>query len=290
MKTQESYRKHGQVGRALTQRLRAIVKRLKPIRILLIDGNAGDGRGVYVPGNLQPSNTTAHLLIEQALDYRKCGIVVDVILCEKNRKRRKFLEYDLRRWCSQLDEFVQFIGDHKGVIEHIHHNYDYVLWLSDPNGYAHHGEFSANGEHPFMPHESPMFRLAHMVEHCDFLILFNATTLEAIESEGKSSGKKGSDSALAAYRKARARRIMLKKSYFADVLELPYLAGQVNIQKQSPRFGYRILLVSSEPVGHYVNSWNAWDRDERRHHRYDGASREMERIDPDAETTDDASD
>lgn len=283
MKTKESYRKHGQVGRAVAQRLISMVKRLKPQRILLIDGNAGDGHGVGVPGRLLTSETTAHILIRQAIHYRTLGYNVDVILCEKKRINRKSLEHYLRQWCPYLDDFVRIIGDHHHVIEHIHHSYDYVVWLSDPAGYSHHGEFSGNGEHPPRPHESPMFRLTHIVPHCDFFILFNETTLTSTKSEGKSHGKQRSLLALANYRKTRVRRIMLRKSYFADVLELPYLARQVNLQKQSPRFGYRIILVSTDPVGHYIRSWNVWDRDERLQHRYDGASREMERIDLDAD-------
>lgn len=130
-KSDASWKKHEYLRRVVNGQAAAFRVKHPAGRILLIDGNAGDGFGVkqlqldLFGENLSVS--TAELLVQLG---ERLGNS-DVVLCEKDRAKREVLA---RRF-----PHVPVLRDHALAPQCIRQDHVFALWLSDPCGPAGHG-------------------------------------------------------------------------------------------------------------------------------------------------------
>lgn len=153
-KSDRSWHKHdliSSIANAHGHRLAHGIK-FKSGRGIIIDMHAGDGNGVEKPQaslfGSNPSRTTAELAVG-------LGSIVgaDIVLCEKDAKKRAALE--ARGW-----QGVTVLDDHKHAPEYVTSRHAWALVLNDPNGPADHGlEY--------------MQAIAERASVADFIIAFN---------------------------------------------------------------------------------------------------------------------
>jgi len=93
------------------------------------------------------SETTPELLLRLSENIGNC----DVVLCERNYSKRISLQ---RKFST-----ARLIEDH-GEIPAMLHDHQYVIWVSDPCGYAQHGH-------------DQMAAIAREARKSDFVIAFN---------------------------------------------------------------------------------------------------------------------
>lgn len=108
-------------------------RRANPLhRIVLIDGNAGDGVGVPIPQfDLFEGEIVSHPTPEILTQIANRLVGVDVILCERKKDRREELK-------ARFPHAI-ILSDNKDALAHIRADHCYALWLSDPNGPSTHG-------------------------------------------------------------------------------------------------------------------------------------------------------
>jgi hypothetical protein len=148
-----SWVKHGLAYKVVASQMSAYRVSHPNDRILLIDGNAGDGIGVPELKDQRDlfgptfSRPTSQMMVELALADGNC----DVILCEKDRKKR----------ASLMHFFPEAIvlENHSEAVNYIRAHHRYAIWMSDPCGASGHG-------------------VKHMVAValrvlCDFVVVFN---------------------------------------------------------------------------------------------------------------------
>jgi hypothetical protein len=130
-KSDASWQKHELLRRVVSGQVAAFRIKHPSGRILLIDGNAGDGFGVK---RLQLdlfgddlSVSTPELLVQLG---EKLGNA-DVVLCEKDPAKRRILA---RRFPQ-----VPLVRDNALALQYIRQDHVFALWLSDPCGPAGHG-------------------------------------------------------------------------------------------------------------------------------------------------------
>jgi hypothetical protein len=156
-KSPHSYIKHRAIDRFASGQVASFRRSHPHARMLLIDGNAGDGMGVEIPLpypfendriKRETSRPTAGLLADLANDHN-----ADLCLCDKDKEKRQILKeyFPEAHIFSTHEEVVQFA---------IAQRPDYAIWLSDPCGPAGHGvEY--------------MRELAMYVRYTDFVIILN---------------------------------------------------------------------------------------------------------------------
>jgi hypothetical protein len=172
-------------------------------RVLLIDANAGDGLGVLHDGIV--STPTPQIMTSVAFD---CG--ADVCLCDSNRPRRLLLR---KRFPGAL-----IAETHSDIVDIVRAGkYDYVLWLSDPCGYAGHGV-------------GAMRIVARDMQTSDFIIVFNEWSVI----------RRANISA----RRQKIYGEMQHPSFWMQQLNKNLLA-RTGIINQSIGFRYRVLIVSN---------------------------------------------
>jgi hypothetical protein len=211
-KSDNSWIKHGFVARIVSSQV-AAYRYLHPSdRILLIDGNAGDGIGIRngFEGELL-SRPTPQLMTE-------LGALVgnaDVCLCESDKRKRAELFSRFGRMPG-----VTIIADNCEVRSVIRGEHRYALWLSDPCGPKGHG-------------------VQHMLKidrrlPSDFIVIFNET------STGRIAHTRD-----VAWQKSRCLYApMLDPQWWFDSFRKRYLARS-RLIRQSPNFGYRVMVISN---------------------------------------------
>ena len=217
-KSDNSWIKHGFVARIVSSQV-AAYRYLHPSdRILLIDGNAGDGIGVCkAQGDLFEgellSRPTPQLVTELGASIGNA----DVCLCESNRRKRAELFGRFGRMPG-----VTVIADNCEVWSVIRDQHRYALWLSDPCGPKGHG-------------------VQHMLTidrrlPCDFVIVFNETSTDRIAHTTKPN--------VAWQTSRRLYAPMLDPQWWIDSFRKRYLARS-RLIRQSPNFGYRVMVIAN---------------------------------------------
>lgn len=223
-KSPQSWKKHTLIRSALAQFHAFRISHPKA-RCVFIDMNAGDAEGVAIMQDqstfdfIEPpiSTPTAELAVRSG---------VDVILCEKNRKKRARLQERFGHVPG-----VRIIGDHAGVLMLIA-GYDYALVLSDPCGPAGHGE-------------ETLAAISRAIPHVDFIIALNVGAVGRINGTHQSEadvGRPGKSNATSrgrhwwkddpiAWRKRLGRRMVA-------VTRGPPV-------RISPSFGLQVLVISN---------------------------------------------
>lgn len=220
IKSKNSFVKHDLITKAVKAQIAAYRNRHDG-RIALIDGNAGDGEGVFIPeegffafypGLVEPlsSSPTAELLMQIAEEDRNA----DVILCERDPQRRAQL--------TQRFPLAQIISNNAQACECISSQVRWALWVSDPCGPSGHG------------HEA-MASLAKRVP-IDFVIALN---------EGWINGRLRGTETSSRWALARERYLpMANPQWWRQLLCRKYVARTHKLIRIAPNFRCRIMVVA----------------------------------------------
>lgn len=169
--TRFSWVKHGLAYKIVVSQMMAYRVSHPDDRILLVDGNAGDGVGVPelkdqndLFGHQTTSRPTAQMMVELANDDGNA----DVVLCEKDQKKRASLMHLFRD--------VIVLENHSEAIRHIRPVHKYAIWLSDPCGASHHGvDHMVAFDRKLRGNRLP----------CDFVVIFNEQFMDRLSGVHK---------------------------------------------------------------------------------------------------------
>lgn len=211
-KSERSWLKHKLVRQAVGAQLAAFRIKHKG-RILLIDGNAGDGHGVELPQSDlfgdNPSCATAEMMAGFAA---KDGDA-DVVLCEADATKRAAL--------AQAFPEAVVLADHADAPSVLRREHIFAIWLSDPCGPSAHGV-------------AHMRSIADRVRS-DFVVVFNEGWIVSRCSNTKS----------AHWAPHRAKYMpMVPPQWWADALGRAHVARTKAIINGAPNFRYRVLTIS----------------------------------------------
>jgi hypothetical protein len=217
-KTENSWIKHDFAARVVASQLAAFRCLHPNDRMLLIDGNAGDGVGVPKrQGDLFEGETlsrpTPQLMIELAARVGNA----DVCLCEVNARKRASLYSRFGRVPG-----VIVVANNSEVWSAIRSDHRHGLWLSDPCGPKGHG----------VDHMRTIDRRLP----CDFVVIFNETSTGRIACTHKPN--------LAWQKSRQLYAPMLEPQWWLDKLRKRYLARS-RLIRQSSNFGYRVMIISN---------------------------------------------
>jgi len=130
--SERSWFKHRLDAKAVAGQVCAFRARYPGDRILLIDGNAGDGMGVVqTQSDLFDGDTLSQSTSQMLNELAEHVGGADVCLCDKDVRKRAIL------W--QLYPQATILADHRDIPHIVRPEHHYALWLSDPCGYAGHG-------------------------------------------------------------------------------------------------------------------------------------------------------
>jgi hypothetical protein len=214
-KSARSYIKHDFVGKIVASQVNAYRINRPDHKVVLIDGNAGDGEGVLIDTYQQD------LFVEEVLSHPTPEILTDVaaqignaevVLCEK--------VYDRRIKLYSRFPTAQIVGHHKEAPSVLRPDHRYALWLSDPVGPRDHGI-----EH--------MCRVANKIA-ADFVIILNEGALERIN---------GTTSAGACETMRELYSGHIDPQFWREKLGKRYVARTMIIG-QSNAFRFRIMVVA----------------------------------------------
>lgn len=220
-KSDHSWIKHGMAQRVAGAQVSAFRYRFPGARMLLIDGNAGDGLGVDLAQfdlflGTKESKPTPRMLMELA-EQHSCTIC----LCETDRKKREFLK---QRFANALIVANQ----REAAMLAINGDFDYVLWLSDPCGYAGHGV-----EHMRAIALAKGGGKLQKILRSDFAIICNDLALNRVNGARHSP-----------YWQPHQKYMpMLEPTWWLQQLSKQWLA-RTPVIKQSPGFHFRMIVIS----------------------------------------------
>ena len=133
-KSDRSYIKHTFAEKVVASYVNAYRVNRPDHKVLLIDGNAGDGEGVVIDSyqeDLFVSDIMSHPTPEILTNVAAQVGNAEVVLCEKDNTKRAAL---YQRFPDAL-----ILADHKEAPSTVRPEHRYVLWLSDPCGPRDHG-------------------------------------------------------------------------------------------------------------------------------------------------------
>jgi hypothetical protein len=219
-KSDHSWIKHGMAAKAAGAQVGAYRYRFPDANMILIDGNAGDGSGVETPqfdlfDDPQQSKPTPYMLAELAAEHG-CALC----LCERERKKRWLLQ-------EQFPAATIVASQFEAAKLATQSDYDYALWVSDPNGYSGHGV-----EHMrrlTMPTPGRVQRIMRS----DFVIIFN---LHAINRVVGARDKPN-------WQTHQKYVPMINPAWWLQQLPKRYLA-RTPLIKQSSNFHFRLLVAT----------------------------------------------
>jgi hypothetical protein len=211
--TDHSWIKHDMADKAVSAQVGAFRRLFPTARMLLIDGNAGDGNGVALNqfdlfSGVRTSRSTAMLLHDLAHRHN-----ATLCLCERDRAKR-------HRLSLQFPD-AAILDDHARAAEFALTGFNYCLWLSDPCGYAGHGT-----EH--------MRKIATQILRSDFVIVMNELALRRV------AGVAGSPY----WQTHQKYTPMLAPTWWLRELPKRFLA-RTPVVKQSTGFHYRLMVVTN---------------------------------------------
>jgi hypothetical protein len=218
-RSENTYVKHALIHAAVKGQLASFRIKNPTKRILLIDGNAGDGAGVPLPQldifGASLSAATPALLTDLAGKYD-----AEVLLCEKDKATREKLAANFPN--------TRIISDHAGAPDCVG-GYDYAIWISDPNGPSGQG----------VDH---MRCLSDRMKS-DFVIAFNERFVASIRNKIPNSD----DPAIIRAFEANNARYgqMTDPRWWASQLNRRRLAWTSAVHSISNRFGCRVLTVAN---------------------------------------------
>ena len=219
-KSDRSWIKHGMVQKAVGGQVAAYRYRFPGAKIILIDGNAGDGFGVQLEqrdlfDGVRNSKPTPRILAELA-DRYGCTLC----LCEFKRKKRQLLE-------MQFPGALIVATQSEAASLAIQGDYHYALWLSDPCGYAGHGVDQMRRL------TLPVPRKVQRMMRSDFVVIFNENAVKRVIGVSHS----------AYWQPHQKYTPMLEPEWWLAQLSKRFLA-RTPIIKQSAGFHFRLLVVS----------------------------------------------
>jgi hypothetical protein len=218
-KSDRSWIKHGMAAKVVGAQVGAFRYRFRGARIILIDGNAGDGYGVELQQfdlfGIHTSKPTPRILADLA-DEHDCTLC----LCEARQKKRVLLR-------EQFPQAIITATHREAALLAIGGAYDYALWLSDPCGYAGHG----------VEHMStiaiPMCGKVQRIMRSDFVIIFNEQAIHRVIGASHSPY----------WYPHQKYAPMLEPAWWLQQLSKRFLA-RTPVIKQSPGFHFRMMVVS----------------------------------------------
>jgi hypothetical protein len=219
-KSDHSWIKHGMAKRVVGAQVGTFRYRFPKAKMILIDGNAGDGIGVELQqfdlfNGVRISKPTPRILAELA-DEHGCTLC----LCEANRKKRQLLK-------KQFPDVFIVASQQEAASFAIRGHYDYALWMSDPCGYAGHGV-----EH-MRRLTVPVLDKVQRIIRSDFVIVFNEHAVNRVLGASHSP-----------YWKPHQKyKPMLEPTWWLQQLSKRYLA-RTPVIKQSSGFRFRLIVVS----------------------------------------------
>jgi hypothetical protein len=217
-KSDNSWIKHGFVARVVGSQMAAYRYLHPDHRILLVDGNAGDGLGVpQAQGDLFGSEPLSRPTPRLMTDLAAADGNADVCLCETDRRKRAAL---YSRFGHMLG--VTVIADNCEAARALDNKHRYAIWLSDPCGPKGHGVQHMRTFAARLP--------------CDFVVIFNERSTERIAATCQPN--------VAWQTSRRLYAPMLDPQWWLDGFRKRYLARSRLIQ-QSPNFGYRVMVISN---------------------------------------------
>jgi len=216
-KTARSHIKHGLAWKVVNSQVHAFCNQRGSRKIVLIDGNAGDGDGVLINPS-QPdffmdetmSRSTPQIL---SLVAHQVGNA-EVVLCEK--------DYDCRVSLMHRFPEASVIEDHKFAPLKIREEHYYALYLSDSNGPASQGV-------------EPMVAISKLPIRSDFVIIENQHFFRRVMGVGKE------DMWWNTSKKRYLPRV--DPQWWRELLGKRYLACSVEIG-QSENYKFRIMVAS----------------------------------------------
>jgi hypothetical protein len=212
-KSDHSWIKHDLAAKAVGAQIGAFRRLFPQARIILIDGNAGDGDGVELKqfdlfAGVQKSRSTAQLLCDLADEHG-----ATLCLCERDRAKRHRL--------ALLFPAATIVANHAEAASLALTGFNYALWLSDPCGYAGHG----------VQH---MRKVATQILRSDYIIIMNELALKRVV------GAKGS----AYWQPHQKYTPMLTPAWWLGQLPKRFLA-RTPVINQSSGFHFRLMVVSN---------------------------------------------
>jgi hypothetical protein len=213
-KSGNSWVKHNLFDQIVSAQVYSYRHKHRAQRILLIDGNAGDGEGVCTGQNdlfegMQHSRPTAQILMQLAARVGN----TDVVLCDHDNKKRLAL---MRRFPEAI-----VVEAHEDIPKHVR-GHEYAVWLSDPCGYAGHGV-------------EAMARLVARLPISDFVVALNEGALNRVLHTQSRH-----------WRLARERWAKLEDpQYWLSMLSKKEMHRSARRIAGSQNFRYRILLISN---------------------------------------------
>jgi hypothetical protein len=204
-----SWIKHGLTEAAVVAQVIAYRVAHPSHKILLMDGNAGPGRGVPIDHGKTISRSSPEILTQLANQVGNA----DVVLCEKDYKKRSSLCRSFRT--------VHIVEHHRDVLAMIQPEHRYGVWISDPCGYG------------------PGHGIEYMVDIAkrlptDFIIIFNEHALSRVRGTCD-------DDAWSTTRGLYLER--LDPQWWRRALGKAYLARTHKIDA-SPNFRFRVMVAA----------------------------------------------
>jgi hypothetical protein len=217
--SEKSFWKHEVACKAATGQLAMARKVFPAVRMVIVDGNAGEGMGVEPA---QPdmfmdvrSESTPELAVRLGREFN-----CDVVLCEKRADRRLKLTERFGR-----ETLVTILDDHgKAPAIAAARSYQYALTISDPCGPSGHGV------------EQFLQRISHIVERSDFITILNMKFLFRLD--GVHTPNKGWDRSKELYSPMR------HASYWMQALGRRR-ASQTEVFNSSNGFSWRMFVIAN---------------------------------------------
>jgi len=213
-KSDRSWIKHDYVDRAAVSQVNAYRVNRPDHKVLLIDGNAGDGLGVVI--DTEQQDLFVHEIMSRPTPAILTAVAdqvgnAEVVLCEKDLVKRSSL--------YQKFPTAQILGNHKEAPSVIRPDHKYALWVSDPIGPA-----SAGFE--------PMRQVAHKLA-ADFIVILNHGSINRINKTSSVIWERS--------RELYGERI--DPEWWRQQLNKRYLALS-HVVGQSPNFRFRIMVIA----------------------------------------------
>ena len=215
-RSEHSWIKHDLFRKPVRAQSFAYRVRFPDARMLLVDANSGDGEGVARTDDLfrHPSEASAEMLNKIA-----AAAGADLCLCEKVKSRRLKL---MERFGSS----AVVLAKHEEVPALVlAGKYNYVLWLSDPCGYAGHGL-------------EPMKQTARLCPRSDFVIALNIGAIDRL------NGVNPDDPWWGGTRQKWIPTEIAKPVWWRDLLGKKQVSSS-DVIEQSRGFKFKILVVSN---------------------------------------------
>src|SRR5262245_2464497 len=209
--SRRSWIKHNFVAKIAASYIAAYRTRHPDDRILLIDGNAGDGKGVEKDVDLFDRSIMSKPTPQILMDCAEFAANADIVLCEMDQHKRKEL------W-KQFPE-TTIVASHPEIISQLRPYHRYAVWISDPCGPKGHG--------------IEQMRQINRRVMCDFIVILNEGSIKRVM--GTTSDKWKTSRQLYGS--------LIDAQWWLTQLDKRWVA-QSDVIRASPNFHYRVWAIS----------------------------------------------